>query len=135
MTTEAKQDLLAKLRGAYSIWFVTVREDGMPQPTPVWFVPDGDDFLIYTNQTTQKLKNLQANPKVSLAYATDVEANGYIVATGEASIDTSAPNPVDNAAYFKKYEEGFRGINMTPDAFRGYFTVAIRVKVNNVRGE
>ena len=30
------------------IWFTTVRDDGMPQPTPVWFVRDGDSFLIYS---------------------------------------------------------------------------------------
>ena len=30
------------------IWFTTVREDGMPQPTPVWFVRDGDSFVIYS---------------------------------------------------------------------------------------
>ena len=74
------------------IWFTTVREDGMPQPTPVWFVRDGDSFVTYSMPNAYKVKNIRANPKVSLGLA-NADAGNYFVLQGEAVIDESIPPP------------------------------------------
>jgi PPOX class probable F420-dependent enzyme len=44
----------------------TVGASGRPQLSGVWFLADGDTVRISLNTVRQKVKNLQANPKVSL---------------------------------------------------------------------
>ena len=36
-----------RLQNEQVIWITTVRVDGTPQPTPVWFIWDGETILIY----------------------------------------------------------------------------------------
>ena len=64
MAVEMKPEWNAVIDEAYVVWFTTVRADGMPQPTPVWFIKDGDTFLIYSVPDNQKLRNIQQNSKV-----------------------------------------------------------------------
>jgi PPOX class probable F420-dependent enzyme len=135
MTVEISLALPELIRKAYYIWFTTVRADGMPQPTPVWFVQEGGTFLIYSMPDTQKVRNIRQNPKVALSFAGDDEAENFIVIMGEASIDTNAP-PIDrNQVYLTKYAEGIPGINMTPQNMAKSFSTAIRVTPTQVRGE
>jgi PPOX class probable F420-dependent enzyme len=47
------------------IWLTTVRSDGQPQTSPVWFVWDGQSFLIYSIPRSQKVPNIRGNPRVS----------------------------------------------------------------------
>ncbi len=48
------------------VWLTTVRHDRTPQPSPVWFLWDGETFLIYSQPDTQKLRNIAHSAKVSL---------------------------------------------------------------------
>jgi len=44
----------------------TVGASGRPQLSGVWFLADGETIRLSLNTERQKVKNLQANPKVSL---------------------------------------------------------------------
>lgn len=116
------------------IWFTTVNEVGMPQPTPVWFVRDGDTFIIYTPPDSKKVTNINANPKVALGLAND-DAGDYFVLHGEASADPAIPAANRNAAYLAKYTDSIAEIGMTPDSFIERFSLPIRVTPSHVRGE
>jgi len=116
------------------IWFTTVRADGMPQPTPVWFVRDGDTFLIYTTDGAQKAKNIAAQPKVALGLANG-DAGDFFVVQGEAIIDQSIPKPTQMPAYFQKYKDSIAEIGMTPDTFDQTFSMPIRITPTLVRGD
>ncbi|MEO8397370.1 MAG: pyridoxamine 5'-phosphate oxidase family protein [Chloroflexota bacterium] len=122
------------IEGFQYIWFTTVRADGMPQPTPVWFVRDGDTFLIYTTDGAQKAKNIAANSKVALGLAND-DAGDYFVVQGEALIDQTIPPPTQMSLYFTKYKDSITEIGMTPDSFDQTFTVPIRITPILVRGD
>ena len=122
------------IASAQHVWFTTVREDGMPQPTPVWFVRDGSTFLIYTSPGSQKVANIRANPHVALGWATEDSGN-FVVAQGEARIDESTPPPNQMRAYIEKYSEGIAEIGMTPESFTETFSLPIRVTPLHVRGE
>lgn len=135
MAAEINAEFADRIENAYYVWFSTVRDDGMPQPTPVWFVRDGDTFLIYTSPDAQKLHNIDANANVALSYAPDVEAANYFVIMGTATRDADAPSPAANTAYIAKYAEGMAGIGMTPAAFDAAYPVAIRVTPTRVRME
>lgn len=122
------------IANAQHVWFTTVREDGMPQPTPVWFVRDGGTFLIYTSPSSQKVANLRANPHVALGWATD-DSGYFVVAQGTAATDESAPPPNQMPAYLEKYSEGIAEIGMTPESFAETFSLPLRVTPLHVRGE
>lgn len=132
---EMKPQFAERLQRAYYIWFTTVREDGMPQPTPVWFIHEDGTYLIYTMPDSQKVRNLQTNSLVALSYNESNDAEDYVVIMGEAKIDRSAPPAIQNAAYMEKYRQGIRDINMTPESFTQTFSLAVRVVPLRVRGE
>jgi len=76
-----------RLRRELVIWLTTVRADGMPQPTPVWFLWDGATFLIYTKPNAHKLRNLAHDSNVALSLNCDAWGSEVVVFTGEASLD------------------------------------------------
>ena len=49
------------------MWLSSVRPDGSPHVLPVWFVWDGDAILFYSKPHAQKVRNLQASPRVMFA--------------------------------------------------------------------
>ncbi|MCL4252032.1 MAG: TIGR03667 family PPOX class F420-dependent oxidoreductase [Anaerolineae bacterium] len=117
------------------MWFTTVRADGQPQPTPVWFIYDGTTFLIYSQPTAQKIRNLTGNPKVALNLAISHDAEEFLVIMGDAALDRSVPAPSQNASYMRKYAESIPAIDMTPESFDAMFSLAIRVTPTRIRGQ
>ena len=130
-----RPEFAERLQRAYYLWFTTVRDDGMPQLTPVWFIEEQGTFLLYSMPDTQKVRNLQTNSLVALSYNESDDAEDYVVIMGEAKIDRSAPPAIQNAAYMEKYRQGISDINMTPDSFTRSFSTPIRVVPLRVRGE
>jgi PPOX class probable F420-dependent enzyme len=135
MSVEIPEKFMQRLQNAEYIWFTTVRADGMPQPTPVWFVWDNGTFLIYSNPQAQKVRNIINNPRVALSFNDNPDASEYLVIMGEAQIDSNTPSPVDMAAYHAKYKQGIIEIGMNDDSFRQTFSAPIRVTPVSVRGE
>ncbi len=45
----------------------TIRPDGCPQSSPVWFEWDGEHLRITQLRSAQKLRNLEAHPHASLS--------------------------------------------------------------------
>lgn len=54
------------LEGPVFVTLVTVMPNGQPQATPVWCNTDGSHVLINTARGSQKDRNLQRNPKVTV---------------------------------------------------------------------
>jgi PPOX class probable F420-dependent enzyme len=63
----------------------TIGASGRPQLSGVWFLAEGDTVRISLNTVRQKVKNLQANPKVSLLIFGDPPYR-YIELRGDAEI-------------------------------------------------
>jgi PPOX class probable F420-dependent enzyme len=122
-----------RLRSETIVWLTTVRQDGMPQPSPVWFLWDGSEFLIYSQPKKPKLRNIKRNKRVALHLNSD-ESGGEVAAfAGEARIDSRAPSAKDVPEYVEKYARGIRSIGMDPDSFSKSYSVAIRVRPTTVR--
>ena len=116
------------------IWLATVGSDGTPQPSPVWFLWDGDTVLVYSQPSAPKLRNIGKRPRVSLHFNCTASGGDVVVLTGDAAVDTGVP-PVDaNPAYRDKYADGIRDIGMTPEAFAQAYSVPIRIKPTALRG-
>jgi PPOX class probable F420-dependent enzyme len=135
MAATITPEIESKLEKAVVIWFTTVRADGMPQPTPVWFVWQDGSFILYSKPTAQKVHNLEANSKVAVNLDDTHDGDTYTVFMGEARIDRTIPAPSQLPAYIEKYRQGIRDINMTPESFDHDFSVPIRVTPMQVREE
>lgn len=115
-------------------WLTTVDSKGMPQPRPIWFLWDGETFLIYSRANAYKIRHIEAHPQVSLNLDGDGLGGDIIIFTGEAWLDDSAPPAHQLPAYVEKYQDGMKRINMTPDQFAEVYPIAIRIKPLKVRG-
>lgn len=63
----------------------TIRANGSPQLTPVWYHWDGERFIISITKERAKYKNLVRDPRMSLCID-DVTGYTYYVAEGKAQI-------------------------------------------------
>ena len=132
--TEFGQRVTRRLRDEEVIWLTTVRSDLTPQPTPVWFLWDGETFLIYTLPGSQKLSNLAYSPRVALHLNSNASGGDVIVFYGVAVIDASTPAAIDVPPYLEKYRKGIGEINSTPERFSAEYSVPVRVKPTHMHG-
>lgn len=132
--TEFGRRMARRLREERIIWLTTVAGDNTPQPRPVWFLWDGETFLIYSRPKTHKLRHIARSPKVSLNLDGDGLGGDIVVFTGEARIAEDAPSANEVAEYVEKYEAGFARIGMTAEEFAEIYSVALRVTPTNMRG-
>jgi PPOX class probable F420-dependent enzyme len=116
------------------IWLTTVGPDGTPQPSPVWFLWDGDTVLIYSQASTPKLRNIERHPRVSLHFNCTPSGGDVVILTGDGWIDAEAPPASAVSAYLEKYAQGLRDIELTPDAFAETYSVALQVRPTSLRG-
>jgi PPOX class probable F420-dependent enzyme len=109
------------------IWLTTVRSDGQPQTSPVWFVWDGETFLIYSMPRSQKVPNIQGNAKVSLNLDGDGTGGGILTIEGQARIDEGAPLAHQVPTYAEKYRQLIQDMGAEPEPFAKEYSTAIRV--------
>jgi PPOX class probable F420-dependent enzyme len=134
-TTEFGQRVRRQLDSDIVIWLITQGKNGTPQPSPVWFLPDGDDeIVIYSQPDKPKLRNIEAHPGVALAFNTDPSGDQVSVFHGEARIDEDAPRANALPAYVEKYAAGIEGLGMTSDSFAAEYSVPVRIKLTKLRG-
>jgi PPOX class probable F420-dependent enzyme len=132
-TTPFGEKVARRLRDEIVIWLVTVRPDGTPEPSPVWFHWDGDSFLIYSLAKTARQRNIARNPHVALHFDSTRGAD-VVVFTGEATVDDAAPPAYANAAYVEKYRADLARIRVSPENFSLRYSVPIRIRPTNLRG-
>lgn len=126
-TTENGERAERRLRDEEIAWMTTVRADGQPQTVPVWFLWDGEGFLIYSQENRQKLKNIARNPRVGLNLNSDETGNDVVRVEGTIEIDENAPSADEVEAYLEKYKESIARIGYDVDGFARDFSVALRV--------
>jgi PPOX class probable F420-dependent enzyme len=132
---DAEQNARAerRLREDLVVWLTTVRRDGQPQSTPVWFVWDGDrEVLIYSIPNQQKLRNIRANPKVSLHF-NDHDGDDVVALEAEARIDESAPRNDEVQTYLEKYRQPIANIGYDVPRFAEAYSTAIRATITRAR--
>jgi PPOX class probable F420-dependent enzyme len=83
---ESHKDLLSAQVGVLG----TVGASGRPQLSATWFLAEGETVQISLNTTRQKVKNLQANPKVSFMIIDPANPYRYVELRGDAEITSDA---------------------------------------------
>lgn len=132
MSTTIDGALARRLQTEEVIWLTTVRADGSPVPTPVWFYWNGESFLIYTQPGSHKLRHIARNPAVALNFNTDAGGGSVAVFSGAAVIDDQPP-PAEVEAYFAKYAEGIKMIGLTRESMAAEYSAVLRMHPTRVR--
>jgi PPOX class probable F420-dependent enzyme len=115
------------------IWLTTVNHAGQPQSSPVWFLWDEGEFLIYGSKDGAKTPNILANPRVSLHLDGNGSGGGNIIFEGEARIDEAAPGLDTVAAYLAKYGERIASYGWQAESMAKDYPHLIRVTPTRAR--
>ena len=113
-------------------WLTTVAADGTPQTSPIWFLWDDDEILIYSLESP-RTRNIADRPRVSMHLDGNGLGGDIVVIEGTATIDEDAPSCADNPEYLAKYEPVMEGNGWTPQWFAGRYSVPVRVTVTKYR--
>ncbi|MFJ8332102.1 PPOX class F420-dependent oxidoreductase [Streptomyces sp. NPDC094437] len=84
MTDEEWRAFLSE--GTRTAKLSTVRADGSPHVTPIWFLLDGDDVVFNTGTTSVKGRNLVRDGRVALCVDDDRPPFDYVVVRGRATV-------------------------------------------------
>jgi PPOX class probable F420-dependent enzyme len=115
------------------IWLTTVRADGTPQSSPVWFLWDGTEFLVYSQPGRPKLRNIEGNPRVALNLNSDDGGGDVVTVSGAARIDPEAAPVKDNRPYAEKYAEWLSEYGWSPESMSADYSVPIRIRLDSAR--
>jgi len=135
-TTDFGRRVERRLRDEHLVWLTTVRADGLPQPSPVWFLWDGETVLIYSQPGKPKLANIERNPKVSLHFDGDGRGGNVVVIAGEARVAPDLPPAHQVPAFAEKYHAAgfFKRVGMDPAGFARRYSVPVQVRPTGFRG-
>jgi PPOX class probable F420-dependent enzyme len=133
LSAEASAALDERLRTEDIAWIVTVTADGQPQSSPVWFLWDQGEFLVYAQPHSWKVRNIRANPKVSLHLNSDDGGGRVATFEGSARIAAEQPPVHQSAAYLAKYRAGIAGLGTSPEQMAAEYSAALRITPARVR--
>ena len=117
----------SRLSKAVVVWLTTVRSDGQPQTSPVWFMWDGERFLVYSRPASRKIPNIRSNPHVSLNLDGDGDGGEIVTIEGTAEIDGEAPCANEIEVYLEKYRDYIKRLGSEPEPFARAYSTAIRI--------
>ena len=131
--TPAHAAAARRLQAKPVIWLTTVTRSGQPQSTPVWFLWDGNEFLIYGVKDGPKTRNIESNPRVSLHLDGDGRGGANVIFEGSARIDPAGPRADTVGAYVEKYRQLIESYGWTPKSFADDYPHVIRVTPTRAR--
>jgi PPOX class probable F420-dependent enzyme len=135
LTTPFGVRVAERLKTETLIWITTTRADGVPLPSLVWFLWDGETILIYSRADKPKLRNIESRPQVALNFNSNQAGGDVGVFIGAAAIDTAAPPSHLNEAYQAKYRDAIARIGLTAEQFAAAYSVAVRVTPARLWGQ
>lgn len=102
MNTELGPESRTFLEQMPNLILGTIRRDGSPQASPVWYLWTGSSFLISTIEATAKWQNLLRDPRCSVC-VDKPETGQMIVAYGEATLQVEDVRPRTHELVSKYY--------------------------------
>jgi PPOX class probable F420-dependent enzyme len=116
----------ARLGTNLMAWLTTVNAAGRPDSVPVWFLlRDDDTIVVYSQPGKAKLRNVEANPHVSLGLDVTDLGRDIIRIEGTAVRAPDHPRADRSPEYAAKYTERIGAIFGTVERFAEMFSEAI----------
>ena len=110
-------------------WLATVRPDGRPHLVPVWFWWNGE-LIVTAEPGSQKVRNLRANSRLSIALDDTDGGSTPIMVEGTAIIEMGSPDLPELVSYFAKYRETMAAMNWTEVESRASHSAVIRIQID-----
>jgi PPOX class probable F420-dependent enzyme len=133
LSKPAHEAAAARLKEEPIVWLTTVNPAGQPQSSPVWFLWEGEEFLIYGSKSGPKTPNIKANSHVSLNLDGNGEGGGIVCFEGTARIDEAGPLPAQVSEYVAKYGARIESNGWSLDSFARDYPHVIRVTPTKAR--
>jgi PPOX class probable F420-dependent enzyme len=134
LTTEFGKRVARRLSQEEVIWLTTTDSQGSPQPRPVWFLWNGESFLVFSQPGAYKVSHIENHPRVALNLNSDASGSDIVVILGDAYIANAPVLEDEMNDYLTKYRRGLKQINMTVDEFKNSYNLAIRITPKSLRG-
>ena len=94
-------------RGTYTGKLGTINKDGSPHITPIWFILDENEHIIFTTYyKSLKAKNIVRNPRVSICVDDQMPPFSFVIVNGIAKI---MANSKDLLIWTTKIAERYMG--------------------------
>jgi PPOX class probable F420-dependent enzyme len=123
-----------RLREEVVVWMTTVTPAGTPVPRPVWFIWDGEESALVYSRPSPRVRNIEANPRVTLNFDGDGGGGDVVILSGTATIEPDAP-PADRIPdYMAKYDVAIAQLGLTPESFAEVYDVPLRVRFTRLYG-
>lgn len=126
-TTDAGARALAQLATDKTAWLTSVSATGQPYSSPIWFLWDAGEILVYSHRRARRNADIAARPLVAFNLNTDASGDELLTMEGTARIDPDAPPGSANPTYLAKYEPHILAYGWTVDWFAAEYPVAIRI--------
>jgi PPOX class probable F420-dependent enzyme len=126
LAADRRSHVEARLQANLMAWLTTVRPDGQPVSVPVWFLLREDEtFLVYSQPSKAKLRNIQQNPRVALTLDVTDLGRDIVRVDGTAKQAEDIPPADQNEPYVIKYTERVGAMFGTADKFAASFSTAL----------
>ncbi len=132
--TEFGARVARRLREETVVWLTTVTPAGAPLPRPVGFLWDGNEMVSMYSQPGARVRNIAANPKVTLNFDGDGSGGDVVVLSGTARVDADASAADANHAWLEKYAAQIEQLGLTPAAYAARFSVPVRIRLTRLDG-
>lgn len=119
-------DQVRRRAGEDVAWLSTVTPSGKPVPRPIWFVLDGDSYLVFSQPAAAKVRHIEANPNVTLHFNSGTGGSDVLVVVGTATVEDGL-RPSAAPGYLDKYESHYPSVGFDRDGFDGEYSAAIRI--------
>ena len=117
-----------RLREEPIVWFTTVRPDGRPHTVPVWFLWDGETFLIFSQPGNLKIRNLQRNSHITLALDGTNQGGDVVTVEGEAELLSEPSRNILVPAFGEKYASMIKTMGVDTEGLVEDYSQPIRIK-------
>jgi PPOX class probable F420-dependent enzyme len=126
------QEIDAYLAGPHVAHFASIRPDGTPHVSPVWYQWEDGKITVVSGDSAVKTRNVRKNPKVAISVATDEWPYQYVILEGDATIESENLRETVRSI-FSRYEGAERGEQDANELIESdQALVAIVISVNRV---
>ena len=108
-------------------WITTIDPDGQPQSSPIWFLWDDGEVLLYSRKGARRNDHVAERPRVSFNLNTDASGDEVVTMEGTVRVDADGASAAANPAYLAKYERHIHAYGWTADWFAEQYPVILRI--------
>ena len=116
-----------RLRTEPIAWLTTVRPDGAPHIVPVWFLWDGEDFIVFSKPSARKVHNIADEARVMLAVGKPEDDFDVQLVEGDATLIGVATTEL-GVRIAAKYREWMDAVGLSVDDYVATYSQVIRVR-------